>query len=83
MAPPRCRYDAGDYIKHALTIAQSSTFLAWGALDFAAGHAAAGQSRWAAEAVLWAAHYLRACHLEHRRFVGLIGNPGARLGGAS
>lgn len=30
-------YDAGDFIKHSLTTAQASTFLAWAALDFVTG----------------------------------------------
>ena len=33
-----CRYDAGDSIKHSFTIAQSSMFLTWAALDFQDGH---------------------------------------------
>lgn len=46
-----------------MTIAQSAVFISWAALDFAPGHAAAGQAGWAREAVQWAADYLAACHL--------------------
>ncbi|KAL4457269.1 hypothetical protein ABPG75_012134 [Micractinium tetrahymenae] len=68
-------YDAGDYIKHSLTIAQSAAFLAWGAIDFGSGQATAGQAQYAQAAVKWAADYLQACHIAPDRFVGLIGNP--------
>ncbi len=74
--PPAPLGDPADYIKHSLTIAQSATFLAWGAIDFSAGHSTAGQAGYARAAVKWAADYLRACHLAPDRFVGLIGNPG-------
>ncbi|KAI3425705.1 hypothetical protein D9Q98_007681 [Chlorella vulgaris] len=69
-------YDAGDYIKHALTVAQSATFIAWGGIDFAAGHVRANQLQHVRSAVKWAADYLRGCHIERgSRFVGLIGAP--------
>lgn len=68
--------DAGDFIKHSLTIAQAALFLAWSAIDFPAGLAAAGQGRYAVREVVWAADYLTACHLAPYRYVGLIGDPG-------
>lgn len=71
--------DAGDYIKHSLTTAQAATFLAWSALEFPRGLAAAGQGRAVLREVVWAADYLAACHLAPFRFVGLIGDPGVEL----
>ncbi|KAL4444350.1 hypothetical protein ABPG75_012087 [Micractinium tetrahymenae] len=68
-------HDAGDMIKHSLTIAQSSLFLAWAALDFPAGVAAAGQTGYSRAAVGWAADYLLRCSIGPNRFVGLIGDP--------
>lgn len=70
-----CRHDAGDYIKHSLTTAQAALFLATAALDFSAGHNAAGQAAWARAAVKWAADYLVRAHQEPRKFVGLVADP--------
>ena len=33
-----CRYDRGDHVKHSFSIGEAAMFLAWGALDFQAGH---------------------------------------------
>ncbi|KAI7839646.1 hypothetical protein COHA_006645 [Chlorella ohadii] len=73
-------YDAGDHVKHSYTIALSTLYISWAALDFASGLEAAGQLGYAKQAAKWGATYLAACHLPAtkslpERFVGLIGEP--------
>ncbi|KAI7841709.1 hypothetical protein COHA_004576 [Chlorella ohadii] len=68
-------YDAGDFIKHSLTTAQASTFLAWAALDFMTGFNASGQLPYAQATVRNMASYLAACHISTDQYVGLIGDP--------
>jgi hypothetical protein len=68
-------YDAGDFIKHGLTMAQAATFLAWAGLDFAQGFNASGKLPYVQATVRNMAGYLAACHISADQFVGLIGNP--------
>lgn len=56
-------------------MATSVTLLAWGVLDFAEGHRAAGCLEAARRSLRWAADYLAGCRLGPRAYVGLVGDP--------
>jgi len=69
-------YDAGDHIKASMSIGVSASLLAWGLLEFPAGHAAAGQAGVAAGHVRHAAEYLLKCHTKDEEFVAQVGGTG-------
>ena len=74
-------YDAGDHIKASMSIGVSASLLAWGLLEFPAGHAAAGQAGVAAGHVRHAAEYLLKCHTKDEEFVAQVGGTGGGGGG--
>uniref|UniRef100_A0A0E0IIW2 Endoglucanase n=1 Tax=Oryza nivara TaxID=4536 RepID=A0A0E0IIW2_ORYNI len=55
-------YDAGDHVKFGLPMAFTVTMLSWGAIDFAADIAAAGEWRHALEAIKWGTDYFVKAH---------------------
>ncbi|XP_037070229.1 endoglucanase 13-like [Pollicipes pollicipes] len=67
-------YDAGDHVKFGFPMAGMTTVLAWGALDFADGYAAAGQTGYVLDAIRWATDYFVKCHVAPTIFYGQVGN---------
>jgi len=55
-------------------MASMTTVLAWGAIDFADGYAAAGQTAYILDAVRWSTDYFIKCHPEPNVFYGQVGD---------
>ncbi|PSC71377.1 Endoglucanase A [Micractinium conductrix] len=70
-------YDAGDTLKLQFPLATSLAFLAWGALEFPQGYAAAGATEAALDNLRWGAAFLMACHPSDNVYIAQIGEPGA------
>ncbi|KAG7169954.1 Endoglucanase E-4-like 16, partial [Homarus americanus] len=66
-------YDAGDHVKFGFPMAYTSTVLAWGLIDFADGHEAAGQTEYAQAAVKWTTDYFLKAHTAKDEFYGQVG----------
>ncbi|XP_042884863.1 endoglucanase E-4-like [Penaeus japonicus] len=67
-------YDAGDFVKFGFPMAFTATLLAWGLVDFPAGHEAAGQTEYGRAAVKWATDYFLKAHSSHFEFYGQVGD---------
>ncbi|KAL5201008.1 hypothetical protein ABZP36_035362 [Zizania latifolia] len=57
-------YDAGDHVKFGLPMAFTVTMLSWGAIEFGADIAAAGEWHHALEAIKWGTDYFVKAHTE-------------------
>ncbi|KAL5206472.1 hypothetical protein ABZP36_034681 [Zizania latifolia] len=57
-------YDAGDHVKFGLPMAFTVTMLSWGAIDFGADIAAAGEWHHTLEAIKWGTDYFVKAHTE-------------------
>ncbi|XP_050726714.1 endoglucanase 4-like [Eriocheir sinensis] len=66
-------YDAGDHVKFGFPMAFTATMLAWGLVDFAEGHDAAGQTDYGLEAVKWATDYFLKAYTDTTEFYGQVG----------
>ncbi|CAM0951257.1 unnamed protein product [Alopecurus aequalis] len=57
-------YDAGDHVKFGLPMAFTVTMLSWGAIEFSADIAAAGEWQHTLEAIKWGTDYFVKAHTE-------------------
>uniref|UniRef100_A0ACD5YGM5 Uncharacterized protein n=1 Tax=Avena sativa TaxID=4498 RepID=A0ACD5YGM5_AVESA len=57
-------YDAGDHVKFGLPMAFTVTMLSWGAIEFGADIAAAGEWQHTLEAIKWGTDYFVKAHTE-------------------
>ena len=68
-------YDAGDTIKVVYPMSTALAFVAWGLIEFPAGHDTASQTTFAQDMLRWGADFLMACHTAPNTFVGQIADP--------
>nr|XP_053653726.1 endoglucanase E-4-like isoform X1 [Cherax quadricarinatus] len=66
-------YDAGDHVKFGFPMAYTATVLAWGLIDFAEGHEAAGQTEYGRVALKWATDYFLKAHTAKDELYGQVG----------
>ncbi|OQP56877.1 hypothetical protein A3860_09850 [Niastella vici] len=69
-------YDAGDHVKFNFPMAFSTTMLAWGGIDFAAGYNASGQMKYLKSNLRFVNDYFIKCHTAPNEFWGQVGNGG-------
>ena len=69
-------YDAGDHVKFGFPMAFSATALAWGAIDFQPGYAAAGQLAQIKKNLRFVNDYFIRCHPAPNELWGQVGNGG-------
>ncbi len=67
-------YDAGDHVKFGFPAAWTATQLAWGALEFEAGHKDAGQHDALLRNLRWINDYFIKAHPSANVFYGQVGN---------
>ncbi|UXH77904.1 glycoside hydrolase family 9 protein [Roseateles amylovorans] len=67
-------YDAGDHVKFGFPAASTATQLAWGALEFEAGHKDAGQHDALLRNLRWINDYFIKAHPSANVFYGQVGN---------
>jgi len=67
-------YDAGDHVKFGFPAASTATMLAWGALEFEAGHKDAGQHDALLRNLRWINDYFIKAHPSANVFYGQVGN---------
>ena len=67
-------YDAGDHVKFGFPAAWTATQLAWGALEFEAGHKDAGQHDALLRNLRWINDYFIKAHPSASVFYGQVGN---------
>jgi endoglucanase len=69
-------YDAGDHVKFNFPMAFSTTMLAWGGIDFAAGYNASGQMKYLKSNLRFVNDYFIKCHTAPNELWGQVGNGG-------
>jgi len=69
-------YDAGDHVKFNFPMAFSTTMLAWGGIDFAAGYNASGQMKYLKSNLRFVNDYFIRCHTAPNELWGQVGNGG-------
>lgn len=69
-------YDAGDHVKFGFPMASTATELAWGALEFEAGHKSAGQYDALLRSLRFVNDYFIKAHPSANVFYGQVGNGG-------
>lgn len=70
-------FDAGDYVKFNFPMAASTTLLAWGAIDYSKGYAAAGQTQATLNTIKWATDYFIKCHVSPNELYAQVGDGNA------
>lgn len=70
-------YTAGNNMKFHFPLAASTTFLAWGMIEFEAGYDAAGQLAWGLDQLRWETDYLlrTSVHVEEDFLWAQVGDP--------
>ncbi len=66
------RISAGDHVKFGFPMAAMTTQLAWGAITWADGYEAAGQTEWLIKCLQWATDYFVAAHTDTEEFYGQV-----------
>jgi len=69
-------YDAGDHVKFGLPMLSSMTLLAWGAIEYPQGYAAAGQKATILDAIRWGMDWVIKAHPSPNVFYGQVGKGG-------